>query len=132
MYTSFYKNFVSLCTSIGKTPGEIAKELGFSNSTATTWKTRNAIPRQASLELIAKYFDVTPEDLQSESLIIDNKNPATKIGDGDKRVSIVNDRHAYINALFDQLTFENQVRAANELQSLLQRQQAQGGLKESD
>ena len=58
----FWNNFVELCNVNGKSPNGVCNELGLSANTATKWK-KGAIPRDTTLNKIAKYFGVTPEYL---------------------------------------------------------------------
>ena len=64
--TTFYKNYVSLCAKIGKSPSAVAEELGFSRTSPNGWK-KGKIPRDASLSRIASYFNISVEELQFES-----------------------------------------------------------------
>ena len=61
----FWDNFYRLCQSVGKAPGQVAAELGFSNATATHWK-KGAAPRQKALEKIAAYFGITVQELLTD------------------------------------------------------------------
>lgn len=61
----FYKNYVRLCNSVGKTPSAVALELGIQKSTVTRWSGGSA-PRDATILKVADYFGVTVEDLISE------------------------------------------------------------------
>ena len=113
-----------LCAQENKTPNGLAKELGISSGTVTNWK-NGKLPSESSLQKIADHFGLTIWDL------LGTKNPATK-SDGNKVDSVVDERHEFINSIFDQLSFENQIRAANELQSILQSQLTQGDREGSD
>jgi transcriptional regulator with XRE-family HTH domain len=55
---AFWENFDKLCKSNGTTPGAVARALGFSNATATKWKS-GSVPTGKSLKKIAEHFDVT-------------------------------------------------------------------------
>lgn len=59
---SFWKQYHSLCESIGKSPNAVADELEFSNATCTKWK-NGATPQGKSLAKIAEYFDVSIDTL---------------------------------------------------------------------
>ena len=61
----FYRNFLSLCNQIGKSPSAVAQALGFDKSSVTRWK-RGHRPTDANLLKIADYFRLTPETLLSE------------------------------------------------------------------
>ena len=119
----FWINYLLLCGQIGKTPNGLAKELGISSGTVTGWK-KGKIPSESSLQKIADYFGIDKWDLLGQ------KNTATSSGDGNKQNLVVDERHAFVNSIFDQLTFENQVRAVNELQSLLRSQSTPGSVEE--
>lgn len=58
----FWKNFVTLCSSVEKSPNKVCAELGLSTAVATYWK-NGAVPRDTTLKKIADYFGITPEDL---------------------------------------------------------------------
>lgn len=58
----FWNNFVSLCNEKGVSPNGVCAQLGFSNATATKWKS-GSVPRGATLRKLADYFGVTPEYL---------------------------------------------------------------------
>ena len=58
----FWKKFVELCNKISKSPNSVAKELGYSSAIATKWK-NGAEPRDATLQKIADYFDVSVDYL---------------------------------------------------------------------
>lgn len=114
----FWENYLSLCKQEKKTPSGLAKELGITSGTVTGWK-KGKIPSEAKLQILADHFGVDKWKLLGE------KNTAT-VSDGNPAVAEMN---SYAMSIFRQLNFENQIRAANELQSLLQKQQAQDGLK---
>lgn len=60
----FWKNFVDLCEERKIAPNAVCDELGLSNATATKWK-QGAMPRKATLELVADYFNVPVDRLFS-------------------------------------------------------------------
>lgn len=60
----FWKNFVELCEERKIAPNAVCDELGLSNATATKWK-QGAMPRKATLELVADYFNVPVDRLFS-------------------------------------------------------------------
>lgn len=60
--TTFYKNFVSLCTKNGLNPSGVAKAIGLSNAAATGWK-KGKMPNDTTREKLANYFHVTVADL---------------------------------------------------------------------
>lgn len=58
----FFTNYNQLCKAAGKSANGVAKELGVASSSVTQWK-RGSTPRPATIEMIAEYFGVTPEEL---------------------------------------------------------------------
>ena len=58
----FKKNFERLCNVRGKSPTTVCVELGLSHSVYSLW-TDSTVPRRATLQKIADYFGVTPEEL---------------------------------------------------------------------
>ncbi len=58
----FWENFVSLCADRGMKPNPVAKELGISSGSVTSWK-NGAIPHPTTLKKIADYFDVSVDYL---------------------------------------------------------------------
>lgn len=53
----FFDQYELLCRKAKKSPNGVAKELGFSSSSVTQWK-KGAAPREDTLSLICKYFNV--------------------------------------------------------------------------
>lgn len=62
----FYLNFVRLCNRIGKSPSAVAEEMGFQRSVVTRWS-NGSVPRKATIEKIATFFNVPSEELTGES-----------------------------------------------------------------
>lgn len=62
---AFYRNYVSLCNSIGKSPSAVAIELKLGKPSVTRWK-NGADPRDSTLLKIANYFHVTVDELVSD------------------------------------------------------------------
>ena len=114
----FWENYLALCEKEKKTPSGLAKELDITSGTVTGWR-KGKIPSESSLQKIADHFGIDKWDLLSE------KNTATQ-SDGNSAAVEMN---SYVMSIFKQLSFENQIRAANELQSLLQIQLTQDGQK---
>lgn len=56
----FWEFFCDLCTSIGKKPNTVCRELGFSSATATHWK-NGTIPNGEALIKLSKYFGVSTD-----------------------------------------------------------------------
>lgn len=61
----FYLNFVRLCNKIGKSPSAVAEEMGFQRSVVTRWS-NGSVPRKATIEKIATFFNVPSEELTGE------------------------------------------------------------------
>lgn len=62
----FYLNFVRLCNRIGKSPSAVAEEMGFQRSVVTRWS-NGSVPRKATIEKIATFFNVPSEELTGET-----------------------------------------------------------------
>lgn len=62
----FYLNFVRLCNKIGKSPSAVAEEMGFQRSVVTRWS-NGSVPRKATIEKIATFFNVPSDELTSEN-----------------------------------------------------------------
>ena len=58
----FFTNYNRLCKVAGKSANGVAKELGIASGSVTQWK-QGSTPRPATVERIAEYFGVTPEEL---------------------------------------------------------------------
>ena len=87
----FYRNFVDLCNKKGMSPSAVAEEMGYQRSVVTRWS-NGTKPRQATLQKIADYFDITVEEL-----ICENKKTTTVNSGGfsEKDVRLV----AWFNSL---------------------------------
>lgn len=53
-----YERFEQLCQKKGVTPYKVSKETGVSQTTLSSWKTRNSTPNLETAMKIAKYFGV--------------------------------------------------------------------------
>lgn len=69
---SFWNRFYDLCGERGVTPSKVAKDLGFSNSICTQWKSGRQKPSAEKLMKIAEYFNV------SESYLLYGKEKTTE------------------------------------------------------
>ena len=58
----FWSKFEELCKSMGAAPTAVSLALGFSNATATKWKS-GSVPSGKSLQRIADYFGVSVDYL---------------------------------------------------------------------
>lgn len=70
----FWDKFDLLCSSAGKAPNTVAKELGIPSGSVTAWK-NGATPRNATIVKISEYFGVSVDFLTKE------KQPATQMDD---------------------------------------------------
>lgn len=64
--TSFYNNYICLCTEKGISPSAAAIEIGLRKSNVTYWKSNRNNPSDATLQKIADYFGVTVDFLKGE------------------------------------------------------------------
>lgn len=64
----FWNKYSNLCISRDKTPNGVAKNLGISSSTVTSWK-NGGTPNGDTLDRIAQYFDVSIEYLMTDDEI---------------------------------------------------------------
>lgn len=55
----FYDRFNELCNEKGVTPVQLRKELGISQSTVASWKSRGLTPKGITLQRLADYFGVS-------------------------------------------------------------------------
>lgn len=58
----FKQNFINFCNKKGESPSFVCRQVGLAPATFSCWN-ENSIPRQATLQRIADYFSVAPEDL---------------------------------------------------------------------
>lgn len=63
----FYENFISLCNRDGVSPSSVAERIGLNRSIVTRWS-NGSVPRQATLQRLADYFNVTVSALTSEDI----------------------------------------------------------------
>lgn len=56
----FYDIFTELCEERGVTPAKVRKDLGISQSTMASWKSRGLSPNAMTLLQISEYFGTTP------------------------------------------------------------------------
>ena len=144
--SSFYNRYLEICTERKIAPSAAAQAAGFSRAAYSGWG-KGSLPSNANLVKLAKYFqlpvstfsecdDIKARDIKSgikaklESIIEEDKKNTVTRSDGKDTASA--DRHAYVNNLFDQLTFENQIDAIDFLKSKLRSQVIQDNQKESD
>ena len=58
----FWKKFLEICAERGESPNGVAKKVGISSCSVTSWK-KGGTPRDSSLLKIASYFDVSVDYL---------------------------------------------------------------------
>lgn len=63
--TTFFKNFVNLCNTIGKTPSVVLEEMGYHRTVFTRWR-NGTVPKKQALQKIAEYFRCSIEDLTTK------------------------------------------------------------------
>ena len=56
----FYDIFEDLCQQAGTTPARVRKDLGISQSTMASWKSRGLTPKFETIQRIAKVLRVSP------------------------------------------------------------------------
>ena len=105
----FWKNFVSLCSNIGKSTTAVILELGLSRSLVTSWK-NGTVPNNTTLLKIANYFNVSVEELISEP-----KDTPQRITPG------LDEKTAEILSMYSQLSDEQKKQALSYLEYLAQR-----------
>lgn len=74
----FKQNFINFCNKKGESPSFVCRQVGLAPATFSCWN-ENSIPRQATLQRIADYFGVTPEDLVGTTPRKKSGVPAAKI-----------------------------------------------------
>lgn len=74
----FYDRFTDLCKSHGKSPAAVAREIGLSNSSTTTWK-QGSTPKGDTLRKLANYFGVSVDYLLNGGSKINPIFPSRRI-----------------------------------------------------
>ena len=69
----FYDCFEKLCKERDKTPAQVRKELGISQSTMGSWKSRGLTPNAATLMQLADYFVLLGKTEGSDSIKFSNE-----------------------------------------------------------
>lgn len=59
----FYERFEKLCKEREVTPAQVRKQLGISQSTMASWKSRDLTPNAVTLVQLADYFEITVDAL---------------------------------------------------------------------
>ena len=57
----FYDIFEGLCKRANTTPAQVRKDLGISQSTMASWKSRGLTPKSGTLKQLADYFGVSTQ-----------------------------------------------------------------------
>lgn len=83
-------------------------------------------PNAADLATYSKAYGVSIDYILGNT---DEKNPTAESSGSE---TPIDELEAYARSLFSQLTIKGKIDAINEIQSLLQRQESQGGQQESD
>lgn len=68
----FYDCFEKLCKERDKTPAQVRKELGISQSTMGSWKSRGLTPNAGTLMQLAEYFETTVDVLLGKTEVADS------------------------------------------------------------
>ena len=113
----FYSYFDYLCKRKGITKNKACQEMGVSRSVAAKWKSTQTNPSMATLQKIADYFEVSLDELISQSEI--KENPAT-VSDGQE------DQYKAFKKILDELDDENVESLREYAIFLKQRQKSQG------
>jgi transcriptional regulator with XRE-family HTH domain len=58
----FWENYDFLCKRLGKSANKVAEENGYSSGSVTAWK-QGRVPKWATIEKFAKYFNVSVDYL---------------------------------------------------------------------
>ena len=75
----FWDVFYKLCRDNGIFPNNVAKEIGVSSGSITSWK-RGTVPQGATLQKIASYFNVTMDYLLGNAPApAEEKSPAADL-----------------------------------------------------
>lgn len=124
MIENSIERIIEICKLKNIPVSKMERDLGFGNGSLNPAKSSDI--KSSRLVKVLNYLDMSFEEFY------EIEKPAPTEWNGSKTDSDVDERHAYVNELFDQLNFQNQIRAAIALQSLLQSQLTQDEIKESD
>lgn len=97
----FYNNFVRLCSDRGISPTKAGNDIGVTSAAVSGWKS-GAVPRDATIAKLAKYFGCDISELK-------NEKTATFNGDGDEiniEVKRLTGNREELKKLVDRLTDE--------------------------
>lgn len=129
----FYTRFERLCSEKGVSPSHVRAELGISQSTMASWKSRGLTPKYDTGKKLADYFGVTVDSLMGLQDYGDgfHAEPGLKQStvDGVKaRISEMKaetQRRQRTNNAFDQMTAEGQNKVADYAEDILPRYRRQ-------
>ena len=76
----FWNRFVELCNQKSVSPNFVAKELGITSGSVTSWK-KGSVPRDTTLKKIADYFGVTVSYLTG---LVDDPDPIALVSPSKK------------------------------------------------
>ena len=62
-----YEIFEELCKEKGVKPYRVSKDTGIATATLSDWKTGKSQPKEDKIQILAKYFNVTPDYLRGTS-----------------------------------------------------------------
>ena len=105
----FWKNYITLCNSIGKSPNGVCSELGFSTAVATKWK-NGALPRDTTLKKIADYFNVSVDYLLKGENSIEKDPPLNSESLKDSPIDEMDEQEKTLLKLFRGTTQEGRMR----------------------
>ena len=63
----FWENFLKLCNEFNKSPNAVAKDLGITSGTVTSWK-KGGVPYDRTKQKIADYFGISVGQLMGEPI----------------------------------------------------------------
>ena len=103
----FKQNFIKFCNKKGESPSFVCRRVGIAPATFSCWN-ENSIPRQATLQRIADYFGVAPEDLLRDPAISENaiSVSANTHAEADAALKLSSPLSAEFYDLVDQLTLK--------------------------
>ena len=110
----------------GLKKSETARAVGLPYTSYISYEKGERGLNRKMLELFADYYGVSFDYLLGKT---DEKKPTAESSGIE---TPMDELEAYAKSLFSQLNIRNKIDAINELKSLLQQQQSQDGLKESD
>lgn len=86
MTERFFDRFYQLCRRCGSSPNAVAKELGIPSGSVTAWK-QGAVPRSATLNKLAQYFEVSVDYLLGKEEAVSDEALKFALFGGDGPIS---------------------------------------------